>query len=141
MRVLNLGAGNRIVKGATNHDRYRHREEIDIAHDLNVVRHVSSEVAVMYLGIIVERAPRDIIYRSPLHPYTKALLAAVPIPDPKRRGLSPLGGDVPEIMAIPPGCRFHPRCPIAEAICKKETPKLIEKAPGHFTACHMMKGK
>jgi oligopeptide transport system ATP-binding protein len=112
-----------------------------IAHDLAVVEHISHRVAVMYLGRIVEIADKEALYADPQHPYTQALLSAVPVPDPT---VTPqrmiLQGDVPSPMHPPPGCHFHTRCPLATDRCRTERPLMRQVGPGHLAACHLRDG-
>jgi oligopeptide/dipeptide ABC transporter ATP-binding protein len=111
-----------------------------IAHDLSVVRHLSDRIAVMYLGRIVEVATREQLYRDPRHPYTKALLAAVPIPDPVLEASRPqqvIAGEVPSVLNPPSGCPFHPRCPVAESRCVQDAPALRVAASGRSISCHL----
>jgi oligopeptide transport system ATP-binding protein len=117
-----------------------HLTYLFIAHDLSMVRHLCDRVAVMYLGVIVELADRAEFYHNPLHPYTKALLSAVTIPDPfveEKRKRTILKGEIPSPVNPPSGCRFHTRCPIAVAHCSEAVPEMRELRPGHFVACHL----
>ncbi len=110
-----------------------------IAHDLSMVRYVSDDVGVMYLGQLAELCAADEIYAHPMHPYTKGLLASIPIPNPRlaqSKTASGLEGDLPSPIAPPSGCRFHTRCPYATDRCKTEVPEMREVTPGHFVACH-----
>ncbi len=116
-----------------------------IAHDLGVVRHISDRVAVMYLGRVVEQADKRTLYARPMHPYTQALIAAVPALTPvgraeRRAKRIRVGGDIPSAMAIPSGCRFHTRCPVAMPVCRETDPPLVEHAPGQSVACYLYGG-
>ena len=109
-----------------------------VAHNLSVVEHISDRVGVMYLGKLVEVTTREELYKNPQHPYTQALLSAIPMPNPRlRKQRIILKGDVPSPVNPPNGCRFHPRCPIAVERCKQEEPELEEKSPDHLVACHL----
>ncbi|MEO4055464.1 dipeptide ABC transporter ATP-binding protein [Solibacillus sp. CAU 1738] len=115
---------------------------IFIAHDLGVVRHISDRVGVMYLGRIVELAESEMLYEAPLHPYSQALLSAVPIPDPiYEREQVILNGDIPSPSNPPAGCAFHTRCPFVMDVCKQQVPSFLQAKPGHSVACHLYSGK
>jgi len=114
-----------------------HLTYIFVAHDLSVVRHIADHVAVMYAGRIVELAPTEAIFQGPRHPYTKALISAVPMPDPDDRMNFRLGGEVADPANLPDGCSFHPRCPSRFEPCDKRRPELVESSPNHHTACHL----
>jgi len=114
-----------------------------IAHDLGVVKHISTRVAVMYLGKVVEVGEKRALYAAPKHPYTQALLASVPVTHPslrRRGGRARLAGDIPTALAPPPGCRFHTRCPLAQDICRQQEPVMRAAGPDHQAACHLLPG-
>lgn len=139
--ALDVSIQSQIINILEDLQRERHLTYLFIAHDISVVRHISNRIGVMYLGSLVELAESFELCNHPIHPYTKTLISAVPIPDPdktraRRRML--LEGEIPSPMNPPSGCRFHTRCPYAEEICKKELPTPREYGPGHFAACHML---
>lgn len=110
-----------------------------ISHDLSVIKHISDRIGVMYLGSLVEVSPKKEIYRSPLHPYTKALLSAIPKPNPKTKiVMKNIKGEIPSNTQLPTGCKFHTRCPYATEWCKREVPQLREIDPEHYVACHLV---
>jgi oligopeptide/dipeptide ABC transporter ATP-binding protein len=137
--ALDVSTRAQIINLLRDLQRARGLTMLFISHDLSVVAHTCRRVAVMYLGRIVEVAPREALFAAPLHPYTRALLAAVPVPDPVReraRVRVEVRGETPDPSAPPSGCRFHPRCPLATAQCAETDPPLREYAPGHWAACH-----
>ena len=109
-----------------------------ITHDLAIAKYFADQVAIMYLGQVVESAPRDEMFSNPLHPYTKVLFSSVPIPEPgQQRDRIIIQGDIPSAIDPPPACRFHTRCPFVFDRCKVEVPELVERSPGHYAACHL----
>ncbi|HAB17684.1 MAG TPA: ABC transporter ATP-binding protein [Verrucomicrobiota bacterium] len=136
--ALDVSVQAQVINLLQDLQRERRLALLFISHDLAVVEHLCARVAVMYLGRVVELGPSRALTSSPKHPYTQALLSAVPVVDPKSKRIRiVLGGDVPSPIHPPPGCPFHPRCPVAEARCRTEVPLLREIAPGRWAACHL----
>ncbi len=136
--ALDVSIQAQVINLLMDLQRDRQLSYLFISHNLAVVEHISHRIAVMYLGRIVEFTDKRTLFTNPQHPYTEALLSAVPVPDPAiRRKKIVLQGDVPSPVKPPPGCHFHTRCPYAEARCKVESPPLKEIAPGHVVACHL----
>ena len=136
--ALDVSIQAQVINLMMDLQREKNLSYLFIAHDLAVVEHISHRIAVMYLGRIVEYTDKETLFTNPLHPYTEALLSAVPVPNPRvKRKKHLLQGDVPSPVNPPPGCTFHTRCPYAEARCKIEIPALREVAPGHKVACHL----
>jgi peptide/nickel transport system ATP-binding protein len=133
--ALDLSIQAQILKLLIEMKRDFNLSYLFISHDLSVVRYFSDRVLVMYLGRIVESASGDDLWAKPLHPYTRALIEAIPDPA-RRRQAAPIGGDLPSPQDVPRGCRFHPRCPLATPICFEQDPALLEHEPGHLAACH-----
>jgi oligopeptide/dipeptide ABC transporter ATP-binding protein len=136
--ALDVSIRAQVINLMMDLQRQKHLSYLFIAHDLAVVEHISRRIAVMYLGKIVEYADKKTLFLEPLHPYTEALLSAVPVPNPKlKRAKRILPGDVPSPMNPPPGCPFHTRCPYVEPRCRVEVPQLREVRPGHWVSCHL----
>lgn len=142
--ALDVSVQAQVVNLLIRLQKERNLTSIFIAHDLSMVKHISDRVGVMYLGRMVELAEADELYDHPVHPYTNALMSAIPIPDPKKekeRQIIRLKGEVPSHVDVPEGCVFCNRCPIAEEICSRKMPELQEVSKEHFVACHKLKGK
>ena len=139
--ALDVSIQSQVINMLEDLQRDKQLTYLFIAHDVSVVRHISDRIGVMYLGCMVELCESYELCSHPLHPYTKSLLSAVPLPDPdatRARQRQLLAGDIPSPINPPSGCRFHTRCPYATDICSREMPELKEYAPGHFAACHMI---
>ncbi|MCD6370800.1 MAG: ABC transporter ATP-binding protein [Thermoplasmata archaeon] len=139
--ALDVSIQAKIINSILNIQRKFRLTSLFITHDLSLMRNISSEVTIMYLGKVCEIAPTDVFFQKPLHPYTQMLLSSVPVLTKEEEELKPKGiksiGEIGSPIHPPSGCRFHPRCPYAKEICKKKEPRLIEVEPGHFVACHL----
>ena len=135
--ALDVSIQSQIINLMMDMQEEKNISYIFISHDLSVVKHISDRVGVMYLGSMVELGDKEEIYANPQHPYTRALMAAIPIPDPdKRSEMKLIEGEIPSNVNTPTGCKFHPRCPFAKDICKKQVPEVKEIKPRHFVQCH-----
>ena len=135
--ALDVSIQSQIINLMMDMQEERKISYIFISHDLSVVKHISNRVGVMYLGSLVELADKNEIYENPQHPYTKALMAAIPKPDPTQRSsMEAIHGEIPSNVNVPSGCKFHPRCPYAKDICKTQEPAAKEIKPGHVVLCH-----
>ncbi|EOS60108.1 oligopeptide/dipeptide ABC transporter, ATP-binding protein domain [Firmicutes bacterium M10-2] len=134
--ALDVSIQSQIINLMKDMQEEKNISYIFISHDLSVVKHISDRVGVMYLGSMVELASKENIYDNPQHPYTKALIAAIPIPDPEKRNeMKLIEGEIPSNVNTPTGCKFHPRCPYAKDICKEKEPPVKEIEPGHYVKC------
>ncbi len=135
--ALDVSIQSQIIHLMMDRQQEKNISYIFISHDLSVVKHISDRVGVMYLGSMVELGDKEEIYANPQHPYTRALMAAIPIPDPdKRSEMKLIEGEIPSNVNTPTGCKFHPRCPFAKDICKEQVPEVKEIKPRHFVQCH-----
>lgn len=135
--ALDVSIQSQIINLMKDMQEEKNISYIFISHDLSVVKHISDRVGVMYLGSMMELADKNEIYANPQHPYTRALIGAIPLPDPsKRKELQIIQGEIPSNVNIPTGCKFHPRCPFAKDICKTQEPETKEVKPNHFVKCH-----
>lgn len=135
--ALDVSIQSQIINLMKDMQKEHNISYIFISHDLSVVKHISDRVGVMYLGSMVEIADKDEIYSNPQHPYTKALMSAIPIPDPtKKTQMQVIKGEIPSNVNTPTGCKFHPRCPFAKDVCKTTVPEVKEVKPGHKVQCH-----
>ena len=135
--ALDVSIQSQIINLMMDMQQEKNISYIFISHDLSVVKHISDRVGVMYLGSMVELGDKEEIYANPQHPYTRALMAAIPIPDPdKRSEMKLIEGEIPSNVNTPTGCKFHPRCPFAKDICKEQVPEVKEIKPRHFVQCH-----